>query len=59
MNIPSNFSDAFAMGSHGAYVWLSYGLGLVLLGWNAALPWLARRRYIKKQARRLHREAAR
>ncbi|MBO9356418.1 heme exporter protein CcmD [Bordetella petrii] len=59
MNTFSSLNDFLSMGSHGAYVWSAYGLSLALLAWNAVLPLLARRRYLKLQARRLRREAAR
>nr|WP_250646547.1 heme exporter protein CcmD [Pseudomonas oligotrophica] len=44
------------MGNHGLYVWTSYGISLAVLLLNAALPLLARRRYLQEEARRLRRE---
>ena len=58
MNGFDSFTDFLAMGRHGAYVWSSYGLGVALLAWNAPLPALARRRYLKTLARRRRREVA-
>jgi heme exporter protein D len=52
----ASFADFLAMGRHGAYVWSAYGLCLLLLAVNAALPLLARRRYLKDLARRRRRE---
>ncbi|WNW11104.1 heme exporter protein CcmD [Pseudomonas sp. DTU_2021_1001937_2_SI_NGA_ILE_001] len=52
-----SFADFLAMGRHGLFVWSAYGLfGLVMIV-NLALPWLARRRYLQDQARRLRRES--
>ncbi|MBO1113963.1 heme exporter protein CcmD [Bordetella petrii] len=55
----ASLHDFLAMGGHGAYVWASYALCVALLAWNALLPLLARRRYLKSLARRLRREAPR
>ncbi|CAM5236157.1 MAG: heme exporter protein CcmD [Pseudomonas sp.] len=52
----SSFADFIAMGNHGLYVWTSYGISLAVLILNAALPMLARRRYLQDEARRLRRE---
>ncbi len=52
----SSFADFIAMGNHGLYVWTSYGISLAVLALNAALPMLARRRYLQDEARRLRRE---
>ncbi|WP_028239451.1 heme exporter protein CcmD [Stutzerimonas azotifigens] len=52
----SSFSDFFAMGNHGLYVWTAYGVSLAVLGLNLALPLVARRRYLQDEARRLRRE---
>ncbi|WP_263139366.1 heme exporter protein CcmD [Pseudomonas sp. RIT-PI-AD] len=57
MSFPS-FAEFFAMGHHGLYVWTSYGITLAVLGLNAVLPVLARRRYLQDEARRLRRENA-
>ncbi|TBU95362.1 heme exporter protein CcmD [Phytopseudomonas dryadis] len=52
----ASFADFLAMGTHGAYVWSSYGICLAVLLLNVALPVLARRRYLQDEARRLRRE---
>jgi heme exporter protein D len=52
----ASFADFLAMGSHGAYVWSAYGIGLAVLALNVALPIMARRRYLQDEARRLRRE---
>ncbi|MGP0174495.1 heme exporter protein CcmD [Pseudomonas sp. NCHU5208] len=52
----SSFAEFLAMGTHGAYVWSAYGISLVVLALNVALPILARRRYLQDEARRLRRE---
>ncbi|WP_044870358.1 heme exporter protein CcmD [Pseudomonas sp. LFM046] len=52
----SSFSDFLAMGDHGLYVWTAYGISLVVLVINVAMPLIARRRYLQDEARRLRRE---
>jgi heme exporter protein D len=54
----SSFADFVAMGHHGPYVWSAYGICFFVLALNVALPVLARRRYLREQARRLRRERA-
>ncbi|HBC55894.1 MAG TPA: heme exporter protein CcmD [Gammaproteobacteria bacterium] len=51
-----SFSEFLAMGRHGFYVWLSYGLTAIILVYNLLVPVLQRRRLIKEQAQRLRRE---
>ena len=55
MNFAS-FAEFVAMGNHGLYVWSAYGISLAVLGFNVAVPMLAKRRYLQEQARRLRRE---
>ena len=52
-----SFSDFLAMGKHGLFVWTAYGICLAVLAVNVASPWLARRRYLQQEARRLRRES--
>lgn len=52
----NSFAEFIAMGKHGLYVWLSYGLTAVVIAWNVAQPVLRRRRLLKEQAQRLRRE---
>ena len=49
-------SEFLAMGRHGFYVWLSYGLTTIIIMYNLAVPVLQRRRFNKEQAQRLRRE---
>lgn len=51
-----SFADFLAMGRHGLFVWSAYGLFVLVLLINIALPLLSRRRYLQEQARRLRRE---
>ncbi|KJK05610.1 MULTISPECIES: heme exporter protein CcmD [Pseudomonas] len=53
----ASFSDFLAMGHHGLYVWSAYGICLLVLAVNVALPLMARRRYLQEEARRLRRES--
>ena len=52
----SSFSEFLAMGGHGLYVWLSYGLGVAVILINLVVPWLQRNRLLAEQKRRLRRE---
>ena len=52
----NSFSEFLAMGGHGLYVWLSYGLGLAVILINVILPRLQRNRLLAEQKRRLRRE---
>ncbi len=39
-----NIGEFLAMGGYGAYVWSAYGLMLVVLAWNVAVPLACLRR---------------
>lgn len=52
----NSFAEFIAMGKHGFYVWLSYGLTAIVIVWNVVQPQLQRRRLLKEQAQRLRRE---
>ncbi|MDK2777918.1 MAG: heme exporter protein CcmD [Pseudomonadota bacterium] len=52
----NSFAEFMAMGKHGFYVWLSYGLTAVVVAWNVVQPVLRRRRLLKEHAQRLRRE---
>ncbi|WP_430461935.1 heme exporter protein CcmD [Thalassolituus sp. LLYu03] len=52
----NSVSEFLAMGNHGFYIWLSYGLTAVVVAWNVLQPLLQRRRLLKEQAQRLRRE---
>lgn len=53
-----SFSAFLAMGQHGPYVWSAYGISLAVLLINVVQPIVARRRYLRDEARRLRREEA-
>ncbi|WP_320821007.1 heme exporter protein CcmD [Thalassolituus sp.] len=52
----NSFAEFIAMGKHGLYVWLSYGITAVIVAVNVVQPILRRRRLMKEQAQRLRRE---
>ncbi|MBR9828507.1 MAG: heme exporter protein CcmD [Oceanospirillales bacterium] len=52
----NSVSEFVSMGGHGLYVWLSYGLGAVILAANLIIPRLNRDRLLAEQKRRLRRE---
>jgi heme exporter protein D len=54
----ASFGEFLSMGHHGLYVWSAYGLCLMVLVVNVAVPVLARRRYLQQEARRLRRESS-
>ena len=51
-----SFAEFIAMGKHGFYVWLAYGLTALVIVWNVLQPVLQRRRLLKQQAQQLRRE---
>lgn len=51
-----SFADFLAMGRHGLYVWLAYGVTFAIIVWNALQPVLQRRRLLREQAALLRRE---
>jgi len=51
------FGDFMAMGDHGLYVWLSYGVSLVVIGANV-LALRRRRRQFFRESRALERRRA-
>lgn len=53
-----SFSDFLAMGGHGLYVWLSYGIALVIVAINLVEPLMARKQLITGLVRRLRRESS-
>ena len=50
------FSEWFAMGGYGGYVWASYGLTLVIIVYNLIAPIRRERRLLQEIARRRRRE---
>ncbi|TWH64924.1 heme exporter protein D [Azomonas agilis] len=53
----ASWEDFLSMGQHGLYVWSAFGISVLVLALNLALPMHAQRRYVKDEARRLRREA--
>ncbi|MFC6669748.1 heme exporter protein CcmD [Marinobacterium aestuariivivens] len=51
-----NLADFLAMGGHGLYVWLAYGIALVILVLNVWQPLRMTRQFFSEQSRRLRRE---
>jgi heme exporter protein D len=54
-----SFSEFLAMGHHGLYVWLAYGIALVVIIGNWILPIVKRKNTLKTLARTVQREQAR
>lgn len=52
----ATFSDFLQMGKHGLYVWLSYGIGLVVIIYNILSVYWGRRQFFNEAKRRLKRE---
>lgn len=52
-----SWSEFFAMGGHGLYVWLAYGSALIVILLNVYAVRVARRRFFR-QARALERRTA-
>lgn len=51
-----SFSDFLAMGGHGLYVWLSYGVAALIFIGNIVLPMKKKKDIVKKHVQRLKRE---
>jgi len=51
----NSFAEFIAMGKHGLYIWLSYGITAVIMSVTVVQPILRRRRLMKEQAQRLRR----
>ncbi len=51
-----SLSEFLAMGRHGLYVWLSYGITAAIVVINVTLPLMQRRRFMKEQQQRIRRE---
>lgn len=52
-------TEMLDMGRYGVYVWGSYALFAVMLAWDALVPRLRARRFLRDLARKQQREAAR
>lgn len=55
----NSFQEFLAMGGHGLYVWLAYGITLVVFVFNVTNPILRSRRFMQEQKQLLRRELAR
>ncbi|WP_421866662.1 heme exporter protein CcmD [Motiliproteus sp.] len=51
-----SFSDFLAMGGHGFYVWLAYGIAVAIIVYNVVSPLLRKKQFIEQHKRRLKRE---
>jgi len=51
-----SFSDFLAMGGHGLYVWLSFGLYAVLMLWLIIEPKMNLKKQVKEQFMKNRRE---
>lgn len=54
-----NWSDFFHMGGYATYVWVSYGLALLMVVANIVSPIIERKRVIARIKRAIKREALR
>ena len=52
----SSWHEFLRMGGYALYVWISYGLTLLVLGSLLVAPWLRHRRLQQELARRARRE---
>ncbi|MGB0733123.1 MAG: heme exporter protein CcmD [Pontibacterium sp.] len=53
-----SFEAFVAMGNHGLYVWICYGVALVLLGGNVLLPLIKQKKLMGQLKRRFRSEAS-
>lgn len=51
-----SLSEFFAMGGHGLYVWLSYGIATLVISFILVSPRLARKQLYKEHIRKIRRE---
>ena len=50
------FSEFIQMGKHGLYVWLSYGISLIVIVYNIIAVYIERQQFFSEAKRRLKRE---
>ncbi len=50
------FSEFIQMGKHGLYVWLSYGISLIVIVYNIVADYIERQQFFREAKRRLKRE---
>ena len=48
-----SFAEFLAMGKHAPYVWTCFGITMSVLALNLFLPWLARKRLLAQEIRRM------
>lgn len=46
-----SLQELLAMGGHGLYVWLAYGVFLMVIVWNLVAPLIQRQQVLKSVAR--------
>ena len=51
-------NELFVMDGYGPYVWSCYGLFVLMLLWDLAMPWLRNRRVLREIRHRARRESA-
>jgi len=54
-----SMADFLAMGGHGLYVWLAYGIALVILVLNIVQPLRLTRQFFAQQSRLVRRQGSR
>lgn len=52
----TSFTDFIQMGTHGLYVWLSYGIACVIFFYNILSTYWLKRQFFTHAKRRLRRE---
>ncbi|MCP5160382.1 MAG: heme exporter protein CcmD [Hahellaceae bacterium] len=53
----SSVSEFLAMGGHGLYVWLAYGVFLTVIGFNLVQPLMQGKAKMRALAQRIKRES--
>lgn len=53
----SSVSEFLAMGGHGLYVWLAYGVFLTVIGFNLVQPLMQSKAKMRALAQRIKRES--
>jgi len=51
-----NWTEFFNMGGYAFFVWTSYGLTFIVLGWNIVAPFSRRKKIISQVKRAISRE---
>ena len=53
----SSFNEFLAMGGHGLYVWMAYGIFLTIIAWNIFMVRANRRQALERARKTWRREA--